>query len=407
MREACGRILRRGREAEHGSLREGPRWRGKQGSPPWTSNVGGPMNQLRVAFDVGPLVGPRTGVGQAVAGMRASLGNLDDLEISEYITSFRSKPPDGARRLPIPAAAAHRLWAISNRPPLDRFLGRPDVVHGTNYVVPPCRAAQVVTVYDCWFLRHPSLAHGDVNRAGRVLRKAIARGATVHASSANTAAEIGDLFPGARTVTIPLAAVPVPKPAPDPPVPVLVDRRYIAAIGTLERRKNIPVLIDAFASFAGDDDDILLVLAGADGDDREAINAAIDRLDPTGARRVVLTGRIDEPSRSWLLRNATVLAYPSLDEGFGFPLLDAMQIGLPIVASNRGSIPEVCGSAGLLCDPDDVAALAANLASAAFDAVTRSRLLAAADQQLAAFSWSRCATDLGALYRRLADERAA
>ena len=369
--------------------------------------VGVPMNPLRVAFDVGPLVGPRTGVGQAVAGIRASLGNVEDLEIREYITSFRSKPPEGAHRLPIPAAAAHRLWAISDHPSADRLLGNPDVVHGTNYVVPPTRAARVVSVYDCWFLRHPSLANGDVNRAGRVLRRAIEHGATVHASSASTAAEIADLFPGARTVTIPLAAVPVPQPSAEPPVPTLVDRPYIAAIGTLERRKNIPALIRAFGLLADDEHDILLLLAGADGDDREAINAAIDQLDPSVARRVVLTGRIDEASRSWLLRNATVLAYPSLDEGFGFPLLDAMQIGLPIVASNRGSIPEVCGAAGLLSDPDDIATLAQNLTSAAFDDATRERLIAAADAQLATFSWARCAAALGALYHRLADEHSA
>jgi len=365
------------------------------------------MNPLRVAFDVGPLVGPRTGVGQAVAGIRASLGTVEDLEIREYITSFRSKPPGGAHRLPIPAAAAHRLWAMSQRPPLDRFLGNPDVVHGTNYVVPPCRAARVVSVYDCWFLRHPTLANPDVNRAGRVLRRAIEDGATVHASSTSSAAEIADLFPGARIETIPLAAVPVPQPSAAPPVPALVDRRYIAAIGTLERRKNVPALVDAFGLLAAEDDETLLVLAGADGDDREAINAAIDRLDPAVARRVVLTGRIDEAARSWLLRNATVLAYPSLDEGFGFPLLDAMQLGLPIVASNRGSIPEVCGPAGLLCDPDDVTTLAKNLARAASDDVTRSRLIDAADAQLATFSWAQCAAALGELYRRLADERAA
>jgi len=158
---------------------------------------------------------------------------------------------------------------------------------------------------------------------------------------------------------------------------------------------------------ADDDHDILLMLAGADGDDREGINAAIDQLDPAVARRIVLTGRIDEASRSWLLRNATVLAYPSLDEGFGFPLLDAMQIGLPIVASNRGSIPEVCGPAGLLCDPDDISTLAKNLTSAAFDDATRARLVAAADAQLATFSWARCAAELGALYHRLADEHSA
>ncbi len=363
-----------------------------------------PMNPLRVAFDVGPLAGPRTGVGHAVAAMRDALVEIDDLELIEYIVSFRSRPPNGAHRLPLPAMLAHRLWAVADRPRVDRFLGDADVVHGTNYVVPPCRAAQVVSVYDCWFLRHPTLAGGAVHQAGRVLRRAIARGATVHASSTSTAAEITDLFPDARVAMIPLAALPIPAPAADPPIPVLVGRPYIAAIGTLERRKNLPILVEAFGLLAPEHDEILLVLAGADGDDRPAINAAIDKLDPATARRVVMTGRVDEQARSWLVRNASVLAYPSLDEGFGFPLLDAMQVGVPVAASNRGSIPEVCGSAGLLCDADDPVALAGNLVDAAFDSRIRARLLTAGSAQLATFSWQRCAADLAALYVALAGE---
>jgi glycosyltransferase involved in cell wall biosynthesis len=361
------------------------------------------MDPLRVAFDVGPLVGQRTGVGLAVGAMRAALGDIDDLELVEYIISFRSTPPTGTRRLPVPALLAHRLWAITDHPRGDRFLGWPAVVHGTNYVVPPCRVPQVVSVYDCWFLRNPKAARGDVHRAGRVLRRAIARGATVHVSSRATAGEIDELFPGSQVATIPLAALPVPDPPIEPPIPALSGRPYIAAIGTLERRKNLPVLVDAFGLLAAERDEIHLVLAGSDGDDRAAINAAIDRLDPAVAKRVVMTGRVDEPARSWLVRNAAVLAYPSLDEGFGFPLLDAMQVGVPIAASNRGSIPEVCGAAGLLCAPDDTSGLAANLTQAVFDSGTRERLLAAGPAQLANFSWRRCAADLAALYRRLAE----
>jgi glycosyltransferase involved in cell wall biosynthesis len=299
---------------------------------------------------------------------------------------------------------AQRLWAIADRPRFDRNLGTPNVVHGTNYVVPPCRAPQVASVYDCWFLRHPSLANRAVHRAGHVLRRAVARGATVHACSASTAAEITDLFPGARVVMIPFAALPLPVPALQPPLPALAGRPFIAAIGTLERRKNLPILVEAFGLLATEHNEMLLVLAGAAGDDRPAVNAAIDRLDPATARRVIMTRRVDEPTRSWLLHNATVLAYPSLDEGFGFPLLDAMQVGLPIVASNRGSIPEVCGSAGLLCDADDAIALAENLATAAFDNSVRIQLVSAGEEQLATFSWDRCATGLAALYGKLAEE---
>src|SRR4051794_19652811 len=125
------------------------------------------MHPLRVAFDVGPLTAPRTGVGHAVAAMHDSLGTHRDVEFVDYITSFRSRPPAGTRRLPLPAMVAHRLWSVMDHPRVDRLLGAPDVVHGTNYVVPPARGAQVVTVYDCWFLRHSALAARDVHRAGR------------------------------------------------------------------------------------------------------------------------------------------------------------------------------------------------------------------------------------------------
>ena len=359
------------------------------------------MDPLRVAFDVGPLAAPRTGVGHAVQAMHDALEHVAGIELTDYLVSFRSHPAAGTRRLPVPALLAHRWWAMSDRPRADRSLGRPHVVHGTNYVVPPSRAAQVVSVYDCWFLRHPESARSDVRRAGRILRRAIGRGATAHASSQATADQLADLFPGCAVETIPLAALPVPEPAPRPPLPLLAGRPYIAAIGTLERRKNIPTLVDAFGMIAADHPDVSLVLAGADGDDRGAINTAIDHLAADVARRVVLTGRIDEAARSWLLRNASVLAYPSLDEGFGFPLLDAMQVRVPIVAGDRGSIPEVCGAAGLLSDPTDATTFAAHLAQALADEPTRARLLAAAPAQLARFSWDRCAADLAALYRRV------
>jgi glycosyltransferase involved in cell wall biosynthesis len=236
------------------------------------------------------------------------------------------------------------------------------------------------------------------------LARAVRHGAVVHASSAATAAHVGELFPRCRVVTVPLAALPVPEPAAHPPIPGLGGRPFVVAIGTLERRKNLPVLVDAFGLIAAERRGLSLVLAGAPSDDRPAIEAAIDRLDPETATRVLLTGRIDEATRAWLLHHALVLAYPSLDEGFGFPLLDAMQVGLPIVASDRGSIPEVCGAAGLLGAPDDIARLAENLAAAAFDDAVRADLAAAAATQLERFSWARCAGDLAALYRDLAGE---
>lgn len=362
------------------------------------------MDPVRVAFDVGPLAATRTGVGHAVAGMHESLNQRSDVELIDYLVSFRARPGPGVHRLPLPAMLAHRLWQHADRPRADRWLAGAQVVHGTNYVVPPAKAARVVSVYDCWFLRNPEAAGDDVRRAGRVLRRSVREGAAVHASSHATAAAVRELMPGADVTTVHLGALaPTPPPEKGAAPPSGLDGvPFVLAIGTVERRKNLPRLVDAFAELAGGLADVRLVLAGADGDDRPAVDAAIAALAPSVARRVLLTGAVDQATRAWLLHHAAVLAYPSLDEGFGFPLLDAMQVGVPLVASNAGSIPEVAGDAALTCAPGDVEGLAANLRTALTDTAERLRLTTAGEQRWRTFRWHECARGLAALYQRVA-----
>ena len=156
------------------------------------------MDTTRVAYDVGPLAGPRTGVGTAVDALRDALAADPGVELIPYVTSFRARPGDGVRRLPFPAALAHRTWQRVDWPRGGRALAGAEVVHGTNYVVPPSPRPRLVSVYDSWFLRHPDQAGGDVRRAGAVLRRAIGRGVTVHASSHATADALRELFPGVR-----------------------------------------------------------------------------------------------------------------------------------------------------------------------------------------------------------------
>ena len=262
-----------------------------------------------------------------------------------------------------------------------------------------------MSVYDCWFLRNPDAAHPDVRRAGEVLRRAVRAGVTVHASSQATADALRELLGDVDVAVIPLGPLPVLTAPSVSPIAELDGRPYVLAIGTLERRKNLPTLVEAFARLATEQPDVLLVIAGADGDDRPAIDAAIDRIGARLAERVMLTGRIDAPTRAWLLRHARVLAYPSLDEGFGFPLLDAMQLRVPVVASDAGSIPEVAGGAALLSPPRDVDALATNLATALASDEIRAGLIAAGDSRWHQFSWDLCAEQLTALYRELAERR--
>jgi glycosyltransferase involved in cell wall biosynthesis len=361
---------------------------------------------VAVAVDVAPLHGPRTGVGVAVAGLLDALARVDPaLVVVPYLTSLRARPEAGTRRLPYPAALAVRCWARLPWPPADRFLRPARVVHGTNYVVPPGRLPRLVSVYDCWFLRHEHLAVPDVRRAGAVLRRAVARGATVHTTSQATAGQLAELFPTCRIEVVPLGPPPaLPEPPEQPPIPHLSTRPFVVAIGTLERRKNLPCLVRAFGELASDHPELHLVLAGADGDDRGAVDDACRALPSPVARRVVLPGRVDDATKSWLLHRAEVLAYPSLDEGFGFPLLEAMAADTPIVASTAGSIPEVAGDAALYAPPDDVGALTHALAQALSDQQLRGALLSAGRRRLGAFDWAATAKSMAALYSSLSVE---
>ena len=359
------------------------------------------LAELRVGFDIGPLFGERTGIGFAVDALRKALRVRDDVELREYLVSFRARPGAGVKRLPLPAALALRLWAKLDWPRADRWLGDVAVLHGTNYVVPPCNVPRLVSVYDCWFLRNPQDARPAVAGAGRVLQRAVASGAVVHTSSHASEKAVRDMLPVARVVTVHLGALTLAPPPERAPISDLDGVPFVLAVGNLERRKNLPALVKAFGELTTAHPDLHLVLAGSDGDDRTAIDTAVDSLG-AASNRVSFAGRVDDEARSWLLHHASVLAYPSLDEGFGFPLLDAMQAGVPIVASNAGSIPEVGGDAVMLSEPGDIATLASNLATALSDSAVRARLVAAGTVRWREFTWEQCAADMTSVYTRLA-----
>lgn len=355
---------------------------------------------LDVAIDVAPLHGHRTGVGHAVAGTVDALRGLDGLALHPYVTSLRAHLDDNERRLPIPAALAHRVWSHSSRLPMDRWLGRPDVVHGTNYVVPPTRCPRIVSVYDCWFLDHPDEAIPDVRRAGLVLRRAVDSGAHVVTSSDATAQRVRDLLDTERVTTVHLGPPPAEE-APDRTperLTALADEPFVVALGTVERRKNLPTLVAAFGRLAEEHDSVRLVLAGADGDDLDALTAAIAALADGARQRIRRLGVVNTDEKAWLLRHAVALAYPSLDEGFGFPILEAQVAGTPVVASSAGSIPEVGGSAVLLVSPCDSEALAANLFWVITDPPMRQRMVDEGRRNVERFSWSSTAAGLLDVY---------
>jgi glycosyltransferase involved in cell wall biosynthesis len=372
---------------------------------------------VSVAIDAGPLHGPRTGVGNAVAWTLDALADGEpehgDVELLTYVTSMRATRRDGQRRLPIPAALALRMWAHRS-PNMDRLMGSPDVVHGTNYVVPPTRCPQLVSVYDCWFLDHPEDATPDVRRSAAVLHRAVANGAHVVTSSDATTERVRELLATDRVRTIHLGPPPpitfevTGEVAAEAPSPTTLrgigTDPFVLALGTLERRKNMTTLIAAFVRLAQEHSTVRLVLAGAVGNDIESITLAIEALDTKIAARIVRTGPVDQQTKSWLLQNARALAYPSLDEGFGFPILEAQQAGAAVVASTSGSIPQIAGAAALLSPPLDSEALAANLFWVLTNDDMHAKLIRLGRSNVLRFSWSDTASKLADTYRKLANQ---
>jgi glycosyltransferase involved in cell wall biosynthesis len=358
---------------------------------------------VHVALDVGSLFGHRTGVGRAVAHTVASLERRPELRLTQYVMSMRADVSPPVKRLPFPAALAHSVWRYAAVPPIDRWVGEPEVVHGTNYVVPPARCARVVSVYDCWFLERTNETRGDLRRVGDILRRSVADGATVVVSSDATNDRVRGLLDTDRVHTIHLGPPDDPVAlAPDQPPPGLPDAirsgEFFLALGTVERRKNYPRLVRAFGKVDAELDDVRLVIAGAPGDDMAATNEEIDRLSPRARSRIDVLGAVDEETKAWLLGSAFALAYPSLDEGFGFPILEAQLAGTPVIASSAGSIPEIAGPHALFSPPDDVDALAAHLHWVATSPEVAQRLSDGGRANVARFSWDATGAALSRLY---------
>jgi glycosyltransferase involved in cell wall biosynthesis len=318
---------------------------------------------MRVAVDVTPLLGAVTGVGQSVQGLLAALPvAAPDVEVARWELTRRS--------VPVPPTILVRLWGRFDRPRGDRWLPDADVVHGTNFVVPPTTRPSTVTVHDTWCARHPGACSGTVSAATATVERAVARGAWLHVSTEWAAGEMRSLYDAERVAVVPFGVPAVPDAGPPP-----VEGPYVLAIGSsTDPRKGHDVLVEAMRELP----DLRLVQVGPDR-------------------------WVDDQASASLLRGARALAYPSRDEGFGFPVLEAMSVGVPVVASAVGGVPEVAGDAALLVAPDDAGALARALRIVVEDESERTRMIAAGRDRAASFSWDAHARGMAELWRVAAE----
>jgi glycosyltransferase involved in cell wall biosynthesis len=365
---------------------------------------------MRIGFDGTPLLGAKTGVGwytHELIDAAAKLSPQDELVVfpiswrtARYLKLDPPHRPNVAveRKL----APARPLWAMWDRvqfPPVE-WLVDCDVFHATNFIAPPSRRVPVVvTVHDIGFVHHPEAVNPGVRRMARLLPDILRRAAAIITVSSFTRQELVSWLPevGGKVTVIHNGShgrTRIASGADDGTTPP-----YALMLGTLEPRKNLPLALDALRILRRRGVDLRLVLAGGKSPLLDV--PALLRKRGLGEPEVTRTGYIDDARVSALLAGARVLVFPSLYEGFGMPLLEGMEAGVPVVGVRAGATPETVGDAGLLVEPGDAEAFADAMEAAAFDEELRARLVPAGHAQAARFTWEQAAGETLALYRKV------
>lgn len=363
-----------------------------------------PRMRLPIALDYRPALLSAAGIGRASRELATALAARDDVTVHLFAHSLAparvaTTTPRDARlhRLPIPGRSLPALARLGLG--ADRLAGRSAVFHWTDYVHPPVSRARVVlTVHDLAFVREPGWHGDDAGTLRARTLSAIATAAAIVVPSRATAADLRAFAPSAPAAhVVPFGADHVPGDAAARPHP-LGGRPFVLCVGTVEPRKNHRTLLAAFRLLPAPRP--LLVVVGRPGwanDDvvRELRAAAGDGL--VEWRQHAPDGEL------WaLLAHARLLVYPSLWEGFGFPPLEAMQLGVPAVVHDCAPLRELGDGALVFADARDPCALADSIARALGDEALRAGSIAAGRRRAAALRWADCAQRHAALYHEVA-----
>jgi glycosyltransferase involved in cell wall biosynthesis len=361
---------------------------------------------MRILVDYRPALRARTGVGEYMHELTRAYTAAHGDDVAVFTSSWKDRPDPGlgaalrARVVDarVPVRILNALWHRVGWPPVEWIAGPVDVVHAAHpLLIPASRAAQVVTIHDLFFMTSPERTHAEIRRDYAALTPAHARRADAIVTSTQhgrrlIAQQLG--VPAERIYVCPPGAPAWKTLGARPHVPA---DGYVLFVGTLEPRKNIGRLLDAYARLVALRPDApRLVLAGRATADAENWLARLEQ--PPLRGRVQHLGYVPDAERERVYAGARLLVLPSVDEGFGLPALEAMSAGIPVVVSNRGSLPEVVGDAGVIVSPDDEEGLARAMERMLTDTAWATSRACAGLERARTFTWSGTAATLRQAY---------
>jgi glycosyltransferase involved in cell wall biosynthesis len=372
---------------------------------------------VRILVDYRPALRQRSGVGEYVHQLARALAVREDDHVDAFTSSCKDRPAPVSvadlgtsvrvvdRRIPVRwlNASWHRLgW-----PPVEWLTGRSyDVVHSpTPLLLPSKGAAGLITIHDLDFLAHPERTRAEMRHAYPALVARHAAAADGIIADSEHVAEKASRLLRIDPERISVCPLGVPQWAPagriEPGNPA---GRYVLFLGTLEPRKNVDGLLAAYSDLISRRPDAPpLQLAGAAVADTRTWRDAISH--PPLLGKVDYRGYVSDGERQAVYAGARLLVLPSFDEGFGMPVVEAMSLGIPVVASTRGALPEVSGGAALLVDPEDLAGLSQAMERVLFDDELARRMGEDGLRRAAPFTWPRTAELTRAAYERAIEAR--
>ena len=355
---------------------------------------------MRVVIDATPLIDTRTGIGIYVQGLIDALTEEPrkekNIEVIEYTLSIRARAQSKLRGywVPVPAGIAPSIWRTFNGPKIEKFVPSPDVVHGTNYLVPPSNVPRIVTVHDLSVLSRGTAPRRRVNGIDRHLKQIAESGATIHAISNYVADEIRERYPNADVQMVyPGVETSFEQRIPKVETPTKV------VIGATQKRKAVPDAVRAFEILGHSFKTLELQIIGPPGDDEPQVGTLIEGLPEALRRRVTRLGFVARDEVARLVSSATLLVHPSHYEGFGFPLVEAMSMGTPVVTTTGGAIPEIVDTAAVTVEPGDVEALVAGISLLIENESLRDRIISSGLERSKQFSWATAGEQMLNMYR--------